>query len=173
MRPNQKLIAALRSAADDIEARRNAQNEPNPAVQILTKISLGQFPDLYLWRDSRTCNCGVLAQHLLKGISPEEFYNQTAVAAWSDSRHFCQETGLPLKKIHQALSSYGLESQEDFRKIEYLIGSSSGRHTDPIAASQYFRKLADDLETQLQEQQKVLSVKNSKAKVSQPVKVGV
>lgn len=165
MIPNQKLIDALRNAANRIEVA----------------------PHEYDWSSQTRCNCGILAQELLDMTSFELYWaldepDYDSPNSWSSFAReqqlkllsICSDTHLPLNKVFQALIANGIEI-EDFEKIEYLKGSKlkSEDPTDfsfanPKDVVSSFRQWANELEVKLL--QKTSIALPTKVKVPQTVR---
>lgn len=138
MKPSKELIEALRSVANDIEG--NAC--------------------YYSWSNSAQCNCGLLAQKLLKDDKIPNlnlYMDLRCVGLWTGAAHRyekCEQTGLPIPEILKALKKHGLD-WEDFGMIEnlsmdgdYVTAPNPARNVRPNVIK-FFRDLADKLEAEL------------------------
>lgn len=153
MKPSQRLIDALRRAADRIEAE----------------------PGCYEWSLAHKCNCGLLARELLN-VDALRIHvmatHETRRSVWSENA--CPSTGEPVHEIIQKLFDAGVSS-DDITELENLssqavreragIGSWGG-YISPVTAKRcygdyddrekviaYFRAQADLLAEQLAAQQ--------------------
>lgn len=121
-----KLIKALRAAADTIERQ----------------------PRMYCWSSMDSCNCGVVAQHLL-GVDVDELgelrHNNDFTGTWS-SVDRCIKTGLPMSLVYQKLAENGLDPK-DVVHLEHLTneaileeaGISKENHLNPGRGQGYRR----------------------------------
>lgn len=100
MKPSQRLIDALRRAADRIEA---------PGSD-------------YFWLRSESCNCGILAQEL--GV-PSEFMNMIGSWDYAIERGYCTVTRIPVAHVFSTLHEAGL-TDEELSEIEHMGADPCG-----------------------------------------------
>lgn len=144
-RANEKLIKALRNAADLIEANTD-----------------------YQWGHMGACNCGHLAQ-VITGHT-KGYIHQTALANgvgdWNDQlRDFCPTTGKPFDDIVAAMLDLGfsvedlarLERLSDVRVLARLPFKATLRHNVREDVVLYLILWADLLQEELADHQKRLS----------------
>jgi hypothetical protein len=129
-----QLIDGLRTAADWIESG---------------KVE-------YFWGSPESCNCGILAQAILR-VTPTEIQDTCEHGNWYEEVNRCHQTGIPINHIVKALIDVGMKST-DFVNLEYLIFEGVKpeisklhyyHYTNAKNVISYMRTWADSLERKL------------------------